>query len=143
MLQFTLGLVVIGLYGRDIKPSAPASDSRWVYAVVVGFLAALTAFVHLLLDLLLLKSRPLRHRPLARLLVLAWEAVLVVNLLTVFGIFAKLFLGKATENERMRRAVYVDVVVLVLWLASAGWMGLRWWRGRAVREDGGEKGVEM
>ena len=150
LLQFALGLAVIGLYGQDIKPAGAESDSRWVYAVVVGFLASVTTFSYLVLNLLVMKNRPLRDRPAVRLPVFVWEGVMVVNWLVVFGIFAKLFLGVAAgdgdgERDRMRRAVYVDLVLLVLWVGSAGWMGRRWWVGRVAggADVGAEKGVEM
>lgn len=155
LIQFALGLAVIGLYGQDIKPSESKPDSRWVYAVVVGFLGSITTFTYLVLNLLVMKSRPLRERLGVRLPVFVWEAVVVVNWLVVFGIFAKLWLGnghldggeeKDGKEQRMRRAVYVDLVGLVLWGGSAAWMGIRWWRGRLAPRGGdeeGEKGAEM
>ncbi|RJE16866.1 hypothetical protein PHISCL_10797, partial [Aspergillus sclerotialis] len=67
LVQFALGLAVIGLYGQDVKPSGSESDSRWVYAVVVGFLASVTTFSYLVLNLVVMKNRPLRDRPGVRL----------------------------------------------------------------------------
>ncbi|RMJ22738.1 hypothetical protein PHISP_06401, partial [Aspergillus sp. HF37] len=98
-LQFILSLTVIGLYGHDIQPTADSSDPRWVYAVVVGFLGALTAFVYVLCDLVVLRNRPLRTRPVARFGGMVWEGVLVVNWLVVFGIFAGVFLGDNSDGD--------------------------------------------
>jgi hypothetical protein len=152
-LQFILALTVIGLYGHDIQPTADTSDPRWVYAVVVGFLSALTAFVYVVCDLVVLRNRPLRSRPGARFGGMVWEAVLVVNWLVVFGIFAGVFLdgnegkegdGNGNGHGRMWNAVFVDLVVLVLFAGSCAWVGGRWWRNRRVGGvDDGEKGVEM
>lgn len=48
--QFVLALTVIGLYGIDLdngrRERIPA-DGKWVYAEVVGVLAALTALVYM------------------------------------------------------------------------------------------------
>lgn len=150
-IQFILSLTVIGLYGHDIQPTADTSDPRWVYAVVVGFLSALTAFVYVVCDLVVLRNRPLRSRPAARFGGMVWEAVLVVNWLVVFGIFAGVFLdgneGKEGDGDghgRMWNAVFVDLVVLVLFAGSCAWVAGRWWRNRRVGGvDDGEKGVEM
>lgn len=108
--------------------------------------------MYLGLDLVVWRNRvPLRERGGRVLLpVFVWECVLVVNFLTVFGIFAKIFLGaggsgKGGDETRMRRAVYLNVVVLGLWVGSALLMGVRWWKGRRVGggQEDGEKGVEM
>ena len=48
--QFVLALTVLGLYGQDINATRKAgfgADSRWVFAEVVGALAALTALVYM------------------------------------------------------------------------------------------------
>lgn len=46
--QFIFAITVIGLYGTDLSQARKVgvhSDSRWVYAVVVGALSAITALV--------------------------------------------------------------------------------------------------
>lgn len=72
-----------------------------------------------------------------------WEAVLCVFWLTLFGIFGKLYIGDYEDSSmvtRMRRAVWVDLVDLVLWVGTALWKGMRWWRGQ--RGVFGVDGVE-
>lgn len=99
--------------------------------------------------MLVMKSQPLGARSAARLPVFVWECVLVVTWLVVFGIFGKMFIGsygRGDNVERMRHAVYLDLVVLVLFGGSGAWMGLRWWKGRREGDSGsndGEKGLEM
>lgn len=49
--QFVLGLTVIGLYGVDLNNARIAhvyADGKWVFAEVVGTLAALTALVFMI-----------------------------------------------------------------------------------------------
>lgn len=40
--------------------------------------------------------------------------------------------------ERMRHAVWVDLVNMLLWAGAAVGMGIRWWKGRRCSECGGE-----
>lgn len=58
--------------------------------------------------------------------------------LTLFGIFGKMYLAEDPEGQegivRMKHAVWVDLVNLLLWCGSATWMGLRWWRGMKERK---------
>ena len=50
-LQFVLALTVLGLYGTDLNNARKAhvyADSKWVFAEVVGALAALTALIYMI-----------------------------------------------------------------------------------------------
>lgn len=50
-LQFVFALAVLGLYGQDLNAARKHgvhSDSKWVYAVVVGAFSAVTSLVYLL-----------------------------------------------------------------------------------------------
>lgn len=157
-LQFALALTVIGLYSQDINSEDENAPAKWVYAVITGFLAACTALTYLVL-VFAMKSRPLPTRQGAHLPLFAWEVVLCILWLVVFGVFGEMFIGvgyggdegseKAKKVERMRRAVWVDLVNLGFWVVSAAWRGVRWWRGRvrggdgqSVLEVGGGDGVE-
>ncbi|PLN78010.1 hypothetical protein BDW42DRAFT_196143 [Aspergillus taichungensis] len=159
-LQFALALTVIGLYSQDIntKDDDDAAPAKWVYAVITAFLAACTALTYLIL-VFAMKARPLPTRQGAHLPLFAWEVVLCILWLVVFGVFGEMFIGvgyggdegseRAKKLERMRRAVWVDLVNLGLWVVSAAWRGVRWWRGRvrgndtqSVLEVGGGDGVE-
>lgn len=152
IVQFSLGLVVIGMYGGDLHhqrhpaPSVSIStrdeskhaddktqgkmDPRWLYAVIVGCLASITAFVHLTTMLFLRSRTPPSRRVRWVLPVFVWEAVMCLLSLIVFGIFGKVFLAKgpADGNEKMWRAVWVDLVAWGVWVLGMGWCGLRWWR---------------
>ncbi|PLB37941.1 MARVEL domain-containing protein [Aspergillus candidus] len=157
-LQFALALTVIGLYSQDINSKDEDAPAKWVYAVITAFLAACTALTYLIL-VFAMKARPLPMRQGAHLPLFAWEVVLCILWLVVFGVFGEMFIGvryggdedseRAKKLERMRRAVWVDLVNFGFWVVSAAWRGVRWWRGRvrggdaqSVLEVGGGDGVE-
>ncbi|KAL4896070.1 hypothetical protein BDV59DRAFT_171965 [Aspergillus ambiguus] len=151
VVQFALGVAIIGLYGGAVntaRAKTEAAPAKWVYGVVVGFLTGFTALVHAgVVGVAVRRARlPARTMRAARLQLplLAWESVLCVLLLVLFGIFGEMFIGvfgerKGVDVTKMRRAVWVDLADLVLWVGTAGWTAARWWRdGRAVRAEGVE-----
>lgn len=183
-LQFVFGLTVIGLYGRDVHHDHEDGDtyhSKWVFALIVGFLATSTAAFHMILPFLKKRvnssSNPKLHLP-----QFVWEAVLCIIWLTVFGIFGKMYigvyptessssssnskrdssssssssssdsdsttsvLGDASKINRMRHAVWVDLVNLLMWVFTASWVLLRWLKGRRAAMAAGldaEKGSQI
>ncbi|KAL2868514.1 MARVEL domain-containing protein [Aspergillus lucknowensis] len=151
LAQFAFGLAVIGLYSQDINAARDNGDSapsRWVYAVVTGFLSMSSAFCYLLLGWWWKKrSKPaFSARQGLFLPLFVWEGVLIILWLVVFGIFGEMYIGvyhvggkDGGENKvtRMRRAVWVDLACLVFWAVSAVWKGLRWWKAKG-RSDAGE-----
>lgn len=163
VLQFSLGLTMIGMYGGELHqqrhPAASSSssdshvkittreeakheveghmDPRWVYAVIVGSLASLTAFVHLTTMFFLRSRTPPSRRARWVLPVFIWEAVMCLLCLVVFGIFGKVFLAKGARDghEKMWRAVWVDLIAWAVWVIGMGWCGLRWWRVSTVAKS--------
>ncbi|KAA8647108.1 uncharacterized protein ATNIH1004_005791 [Aspergillus tanneri] len=132
ILQFVFGITVIGLYSGAIRHASESNDalpSKWVYAVIVASLACVTAVG--LLVTAVVKGRITEVGTgavgMMRLTVFAWQGVLVILWTVVFGIFAEKFVG--SDQKKMRRAVWVDLVNLVMWIGSAGWAGLKWWKG--------------
>jgi hypothetical protein len=155
MAQFAFGLAVIGLYSQDITAARNKGDSapsRWVYAVVVGFLSTSSALVYLVLGWWWQKrSKPaLAVRENLFLPLFAWETVLVILWLVVFGVFGEMYIGVyhvggndggEAKVTRMRRAVWVVLTCLVMWAGSAGWKGLRWWKAKGRKESGEGDGM--
>ncbi|KAL4788661.1 hypothetical protein BJX76DRAFT_344776 [Aspergillus varians] len=143
IIQFAFGLAVIGLYSQDINSARDKGDSapsRWVYAVVTAFMSTVTALLYLVLGWWWTKrSKPaFSARSGLFLPLFAWESVLVILWLVVFGIFGEMYIGvyhvggkEGGESKvtRMRRAVWVDLICLVFWAISAAWRGVRWWKG--------------
>ncbi|KAL4872468.1 hypothetical protein BDV12DRAFT_193557 [Aspergillus spectabilis] len=156
LCQFAFGLAVIGLYSQDINAARDRGDSapsRWVYAVVTAFMSTVTAVLYLVLGWWWRKrSKPsFSGRQGLHLPLFAWEGVLVILWLVVFGIFGEMYIGvyhvggkEGGESKvtRMRRAVWVDLACLVFWVGSTSWRGVRWWKanGSGFRAEGGEEG---
>lgn len=147
-LQFVFGLTVIGLYGKDVHHDHSEKHvwhSKWVYALVTAFLATVTAAVHLVLPFVMRKVRAVGvANPALLLPQFAWEFVVTVLWLTLFGVFGKMYigvhpdekgrgpagLGDASKINRMRHAVWVDIINLGFWVMTSSWVLMRWLKSR-------------
>lgn len=139
--QFVMGLTVVGLYGVDIHHAhkkGVSADAKWVYAEVTAGMAVVTATVVLAAPFFM-KKRSLTSVHALHLPAFVWESVVVLLWLTLFGIFGKMYIGEDPEGDdgitRMKHAVWVDLTNLLLWVATATWCGLRWWKGRAAAPE--------
>ncbi|KAL7961843.1 hypothetical protein V8C34DRAFT_242350 [Trichoderma compactum] len=121
---FALAITVCGLYGTDLQRAKYFDDytkSKWVYAVVVGALTAATCalyFIPLIIEA-------------AGIFIAAWDAILFILWITLFGVFGKLYIHEKAHGsgdvQRMKHAVWVDLTSALLWLvatvaASAYWL---------------------
>ncbi|OBT88241.1 hypothetical protein VE02_02793 [Pseudogymnoascus sp. 03VT05] len=129
--QFILALTVCGLYGVDITNARKAhhpADGRWAYAIVVGTFSAITALIYLI---------PVTMRKMSILFV--WDTLLLFFWIVLFGIFGKLFIKEDAEGnkdiQRMKNAVWVDLVNMLLWLASSIAVGIYWFKHRHNRSQ--------
>ncbi|KAK6542680.1 hypothetical protein TWF694_006624 [Orbilia ellipsospora] len=127
LLQLVLACAVIGLYGKYLSRATDAhehADGRWVWAVVVGGLSALTAIIYSL------PFFPLRF-------FFIWDILLFIFWLTVFAIFASLYMHEDPEGnydiEQMRDAMWLDLVNWILWLISSCVEFWYFWRYRHQR----------
>ncbi|OQD73373.1 hypothetical protein PENDEC_c015G00310 [Penicillium decumbens] len=146
--QFVFGLAVIGLYGQDVQHDHAKHtwSAKWVFALIVGFLATLTAMIYMIVPFL--RRATYSPGPALRAPMFAWEFVLCVLWLTLFGVFGKMYIGVHEERvglgdeskvNRMRHSVWVDLVNLGFWVVTASWVLLRWLKARrAVGEKVGE-----
>ncbi|EEP78879.1 predicted protein [Uncinocarpus reesii 1704] len=142
-LQFVFGIAVIGLYAQDVNHARKAglpmgSVSKWIYATVVGSLSSIAAIIYILLPCA--AQRPLSSFRILQLPCLAFDSLMFILWLVVFGIFAKMYVSvddkKDPSLKRMHHAVWVDLVNLSFWTITAVWCGLRWWRGdRAAKQE--------
>ncbi|KAG8406433.1 hypothetical protein J3459_012378 [Metarhizium acridum] len=130
LVCFALALAVCGLYGQDINNAHQKdkhSDSKWVYAVIVGALSAVTCVFWFVPALL-------RH---AGVLGAVWNSILFILWITLFGVFGALFIHEDAEGDgdiqRMKNAVWVDLTSALLWLISAVATTVYWWRHRDAR----------
>lgn len=125
-LQFVFAVTVIGLYGVDLDNARKAgvgADGRWAFAVVVGVFSAVTALVYMI---------PFVIRKFS--ILFAWDVLLFFFWVVLFGIFGKLFINEDPEGnkgiQRMKNAVWIVLINMLLWLVSAVFMGITWWKGR-------------
>ncbi|CAN8100004.1 unnamed protein product [Discula destructiva] len=122
IVQFALALAVCGLYGQDLtraRNNDSYVDSKWVFAVVVGALSALTAVLYLIPFILRFW------------LVWAWNMVLFILWIALFGVFGAMYIHEDPEGDsgvqRMKNAVWVDLVSALLWLLMAVGAFGYWW----------------
>ncbi|MCJ1354397.1 MAG: hypothetical protein MMC33_004385 [Icmadophila ericetorum] len=117
-LQLVLALTVCGLYGVDLNNARKAhvyADSKWVYAEVVGGFAAFTCIVYMIMVALGGVGR-VRWG-------FGWDLILFILWIALFGVFGKLYIKTNAEGDagiqRMKNAVWVDLINALLWLFSA------------------------
>jgi hypothetical protein len=120
-MQFVLGLTVCGLYGIDLDRARKAhvyADANWVLAVVVGGLSATIALIYFI-------PKVAWHK-------VFWpmDVVLFILWTSVFGDFGSKYIKANPENvghgqgpgiQRMKNAVWVDLVCMLLWVVTAIW----------------------
>lgn len=125
IIQFALALTVCGLYGVDLhraNSDGKYIDSKWVYAEVVGGISAFTAILYLIPFILRFW------------VVWAWNLVLFILWIALFGVFGKMYIHENPEGDagvqRMKNAVWVDLASALLWfLTFLGALGY-WWQHR-------------
>lgn len=127
-LQFILGITVIGLYAVDLRKADKMdayTDGKWVFAVVVGTLSAVTVLIY---AIPFIKSY----------WAFGWDWLLFILWTALFGTFGSIFIkAKPTPEQhgqiRMKHAVWVDLVNMLLWLITAVYSTIIWWRNRSSR----------
>jgi len=127
-VQFALALAVCGLYGVDLnnaRSQGKYTDGRWVFAEVVGALSAFTALLYMIPFIMRI--------PFA----FAWDALIFFLWVVLFGIFGNMYIKENAEGDagvqRMKNAVWVDLVNMLLWLISTIIMAGYWWKNRNSR----------
>ncbi|RYP71497.1 hypothetical protein DL771_004752 [Monosporascus sp. 5C6A] len=123
--QFVLAVTVIGLYAVDLNHAheeGKYADGKWVYAVVVGVLAAVTSLLYLIPFILKFAAVP------------AWSFVLFVLWIALFGLFGSMYIREDPEGndgvQRMKNAVWVDLANALLWLIGTVASATYWWSHR-------------
>lgn len=146
-IQLVLALTVCGLYGVDLHKANREhkySDGKWVflpnfcspnqstqtnrplqvYAEVTASLSAVTAALYLI---------PFFSRiP----FLFAWDLILFILWIALFGTFGKMYINTQADDygiQRMKNAVWVDLVNALLWLISACGMLVYWVKHRNNR----------
>jgi hypothetical protein len=122
--QFFMGIAVIALYAQDLDRARRAgkyTDSKWVWAVVCGTLSALTSALFV--------------TPWLK----AWfffaaDAFIFICYLVAFGIFGKMYIPENPEGNsgitRMKNGVWVLLTNMLLWLITAVYGAVVFWKSR-------------
>ncbi|KAF2764323.1 hypothetical protein EJ03DRAFT_33120 [Teratosphaeria nubilosa] len=124
-LQFVFALTVAGLYGVDLHHATQRhayTDGKWVYAEVCAGLAAVTVLVY---AVPFLKS----------FWAFGWDWIMFVLWTALFGVFGKIYIGAHPTPEqhgqiRMKHAVWIDLINMLLWLITASYSTLIFFRAR-------------
>ncbi|KAI1413428.1 hypothetical protein F5Y13DRAFT_29649 [Hypoxylon sp. FL1857] len=131
-IQFILAIIVCGLYGHRVdedRKAGNAQSAAWVYALVVAGFSCITCLLYSIPNPF---SKMQSHR------LFAWDLILFVMWIAVFGIFAIIFLKRdddeyeGTSVTLMKCAVWVDLVNAVFWLGTGGYGCFRTFVGRKV-----------
>ncbi|RAK78875.1 MARVEL domain-containing protein [Aspergillus fijiensis CBS 313.89] len=118
-LQLIFAVLVAALYAVDLAHATETrsrASSEWIFAQTVACLSAVTAVVHCTLG---------RKRVVAAWS--AWDFVLFVLWLAQTGVFGTIYISddvellyreRTTSLLRMKVAVWIDLVNMVLWLGT-------------------------
>lgn len=111
-LQFVFAITVIGLYAQDLKKAHKEhkySDSKWGYATAVGTIGAVSAMV--------------LAWPALAMWAWGWDLVVFILFTALFGLFGNMYIHENAEGDggikRMKRAVWIDLINMLLWLITA------------------------
>lgn len=126
-LQLVFGIAVIGLYAQDLNRAHKMkkyTDGKWVFATVVGTLGAVSALIYGLL--------PLVFSAFSVAILFAWDVILFILWTAVFGLFGSMYINAKVEMQsgvkRMKNAVWIDLINMLLWFVSAIVGAVGFWR---------------
>ncbi|KAE8386201.1 hypothetical protein BDV23DRAFT_187498 [Aspergillus alliaceus] len=122
-LQFTFAVIISALYGVDLANATKTNthaSSEWIYAEFVAAVSALTCIIHCFVTVIHVAWS-------------AWDAVLFVLWLAQVGRLGSIYVSDVQgEYEdatmsitRMRVAVWIGLVNMVLWLGTTV-LGVAW-----------------
>jgi len=147
VFALVLGVTVCGLYGQDLHHAQEKhayTDTKWVFAVVVGAMSSITTAIYLIPLVLrmvgvisdmtnpLYKSATVLSA--ANIFCAIWDFCLFILWTSVFGVFGSMYIGTKSQGqsgiERMKNAVWVDLANMLLWLIVAIAAFGYWWKHR-------------
>jgi len=131
-LQLIFALAVIGLYAQDLHKAHKEkkyTDGKWVFATVVGSFSAVTALIFGIIPFLA------SYTTVA--ILFAWDIILFILWCGVFGLFGSMYIHANAAFqpgiERMKNAVWIDLICLLLWFVTGIVGAVGFWRGRNNR----------
>ncbi|KAJ5872306.1 uncharacterized protein N7529_004659 [Penicillium soppii] len=114
-MQFLFAMIVAALYGIDLAHATNTNNTapaEWVYAELAVTLSAITCIVYFFV--------PVIHAAWS-----AWDGILFVFWLAQTGVFGNIYISGTLDEHykhvtlsipRMRAAVWIDLINLLLWL---------------------------
>ncbi|KAL7922770.1 hypothetical protein ACQKWADRAFT_291351 [Trichoderma austrokoningii] len=130
VVLFLLSITTVGLYGADLQRANKFdeySTSKWVYAVVVGTLSAITCALYCVPIII----------EAGAIVIASWDGALFVLWTSLFVVFSQLFVGKNVDGDgniaRMKGAVWIAFICALLWLIATLANVAYWWRHRYTR----------
>lgn len=121
--QFVLAVTVAGLYGVDLHHATKTNNharAEWIYAEFVAAVSAITCIIHCFVTVVHVAWS-------------TWDGVLFVLWLAQVGVFGSIYVSnKPTDDEefaisivRMRAAIWINLINMVLWLTTFV-LGIAW-----------------
>ncbi|KAL5590631.1 hypothetical protein FOBRF1_014188 [Fusarium oxysporum] len=128
-LQFLFAIIACGFYGHRVDKAQDTDygfSPEWYFALVIAGLSATTAILFVVLTPLgALPFIGSRLKLFKTYRAFAWDLILFITWLIVFGIFAGIFLHRDSDDKykgastgAMKTAVWIDLVNSILWLTS-------------------------
>lgn len=125
-LQFVFAIVIAALYGADLAHASKhhlPGQTEWIYAEVVVALSAITCAVHCFFTIVHVAW-------------VSWDAVLFVLWMAQVGVFGGIYIRQDSDIQqsyveatqsitRMRAAVWISLINLLLWLLTTI-LGVAW-----------------
>ncbi|KAJ6102871.1 hypothetical protein N7486_005298 [Penicillium sp. IBT 16267x] len=123
-LQFAFAITVAGLYGVDLAHATKTNNTastEWVYAEFVSAISGITCMVHCFVTVVHVAWS-------------AWDGILFVLWLAQVGVFATLYSSGVNNKHyedatlsvpRMRAAVWIGLVNMILWFTTFV-LGIAW-----------------
>jgi H+/Cl- antiporter ClcA len=100
-----------------------------VFATVVGSLSAVTALIFMIL--------PIIFSYITVAILFAWDIILFILWCAVFGLFGSMYIHAKAEMDsgvqRMKNAVWIDLICLLLWFITSIMGAIGFMRGRKDR----------
>ncbi|KAI9163088.1 hypothetical protein HJFPF1_04686 [Paramyrothecium foliicola] len=131
-LQFLFAIIACGFYGNRVSADDKADDGfspEWIFAITVSGVSAMTAV--LFLAITPLSAIPFigsKLKLFKTYRAFAWDLVLFVTWMAVFGLFAAIFLKRDSDNPykgastgAMKTAVWIDFMNALFWLTSGAY----------------------
>ncbi|KAI1385776.1 uncharacterized protein F4822DRAFT_354492 [Hypoxylon trugodes] len=129
-VQLIMALIVCGLYGNRVRhdhEDGNGQNPAWLYALAVSGFSSITCLLYAIPNPFFQSHR-----------LFAWDLVLFVLWIALFGTFAVIFLKRdsgeyeGTSVTLMKCAVWVDLVNALLWLCTGVYGCARTFFGRKV-----------